>query len=103
MQWLTENWVWILFAVGIFLLMRRGGMGCGMGMQQHGMHGDSREEGEPHDPVSKRAVDPNKALSSVFRGTVYLFESQETRAQFEQNPEQYARQDTGQHRHHHHG
>lgn len=32
MEWLTENWLWILLGIGfVWLLSSRGGMGCGMG------------------------------------------------------------------------
>ncbi len=31
-EWITANWLWILLAVGAaWFLLRRGGMGCGMG------------------------------------------------------------------------
>lgn len=32
MEWLAQNWIWIILALGLVLLMRRGGLGgCGMG------------------------------------------------------------------------
>ncbi len=31
MSWLSQNWIWILLALGMVFMMRRGGMGCGMG------------------------------------------------------------------------
>lgn len=37
MEWVSQNWIWIAFAVGIFLLMRSSGLRCGMG------HGHSRD------------------------------------------------------------
>ena len=38
MDWLTQNWVWIVFAIGAVWLFSRGGLaGCGMG--GHGSHG----------------------------------------------------------------
>ena len=38
MDWLTQNWLWIVFAIGAVWLFRRGGLaGCGMG--GHGSHG----------------------------------------------------------------
>ena len=44
MEWLTNNWIWILVAIGVaWFLTRRGGMGCGM---SHGTHTPgSAEEG----------------------------------------------------------
>ena len=36
MEWLTNNWVSVLVVIGVvWLVTRRGGMGCGMG---HGTH-----------------------------------------------------------------
>jgi hypothetical protein len=42
MEWLTENWLWILLGIGfMWMLSRRGGMGCGMGSHScgHSQHG----------------------------------------------------------------
>jgi len=36
MQWLSQNGVWLLLAIGFMLLMHRGGMGCGMRTHRHG-------------------------------------------------------------------
>ena len=41
MDWLSQNWIWIVVAIGFVLLMRRGGMGCSMG---HGGHGGGQNE-----------------------------------------------------------
>lgn len=42
MNWISQNWIWIVFAVGVlFLLTRRGGMGCGMG----GHHSHAQDAG----------------------------------------------------------
>ncbi len=30
MDWLSQNWIWIFVVGAMFLMMRRGGMGCGM-------------------------------------------------------------------------
>lgn len=38
MEFLQANWLWLLLGfVALWLLLRRGGMGCGMG--GHGSHG----------------------------------------------------------------
>lgn len=33
MSWLSQNWIWVVFGVGVLLLLMRrsGGMGCGPG------------------------------------------------------------------------
>lgn len=32
MQWLSQNWIWIAFVIGVLLLMRRSGMGAAWDM-----------------------------------------------------------------------
>ena len=117
MQWLTQNWIWILLAVGFFFMMRRGG-GCGMGGGMRGhdhhaghggempRHADEKTVGSAIDPVNKAALDIATALTSVYRGKTYYFGSAENRATFEAKPEQYAgpaQADPHQHKTHHHG
>ncbi|VCJ27955.1 YHS domain-containing protein [Burkholderia pseudomallei] len=99
MQWLSQNWFWIVLALGVFLLMRRGGMSCGMGGYRRGPHEHrSQEAGLPHDPVNGRSVDATHALTSIFDGRTYYFESEESRAEFNREPQRYA--GGGVHRHH---
>ncbi|SIT48082.1 membrane hypothetical protein [Paraburkholderia ribeironis] len=38
MQWISQNWFWIVLALAVFLLMRRGVMGSGMGVYSGGSH-----------------------------------------------------------------
>lgn len=96
MVWLSQNWVWLVLIVGFFLLVsRRGGMaGCGMG-------GYRRQRGEsssppagnggttPYDPVSRHAVAAGSAISSIYHGRAYYFESREDREAFEADPEKH--------------
>lgn len=101
MEWLSQNWLWILFVVGALLMLRRHRHGFGGlsgrhgGHQDHGEPDDSRGE-QPRseaavDPVSGNAVRTEGALTSVFRERIYYFQSPENRAQFEAAPERYAR------------
>lgn len=92
MVWLTQNWIWIAIAVGGFFLMSR----------MHGS-GHSHGGGNDHpqadrgvgsvaafDPVSQRSVPTSDAaISTVYRGRAYYFESRENREAFEGNPEKY--------------
>ena len=52
MDWLTQNWIYLLLLAGVIVFMRFGGMGCGMaGRRAHPEHkpgaqpgpGESRE------------------------------------------------------------
>ena len=103
MEWLTQNWLWILFAVVLLLMFRRHGFGGLLGGHgHHGGHYDKGEAQERHrghderqveaaiDPVSGNPVRIEGALTSVFRGRVYYFQSQENRVLFEASPERYA-------------
>ncbi len=103
MEWLARNWILVAFAIGAFLLMRRGGMGCGHsggghhGGGRHGDHGAGQRDGDSPagmpmrsiDPVSGKPVDPGKAVASVYRGEPVYFESREHRDRFELSPELY--------------
>lgn len=104
MQWLAQNWIWIVFAIGVLLLMRRGGMGHGHshgndGPAQH--HGDSGDR-QSKDPVSGEEVNPETAVNVMYQGHVYYFASRENREKFEASPAQYAASATG-HHHRRHG
>ena len=114
MQWLAQNWLWILLVVGFFFMMRRGGCGMGGGMKSHGQHGGDTQHGNEEnksaasaiDPANKATLDTAIALTSVYRGKIYYFASAENRAIFEAKPEQYAgpdQPDMQQHKSHHHG
>ena len=45
MEWLTENWLWILLGIGFVWLLSRGGtgMGCCGGSHAHGTPKESPE------------------------------------------------------------
>jgi YHS domain-containing protein len=94
MEWLGQNWVFILLVVGAILWMRRGGMGCGHGGgHRHdgsGEGGHHPEAGPNKDPVSGQVVDPQTAVTSVYQGRTYYFATRENRDRFEEAPEQYA-------------
>lgn len=99
MEWLTQNWTYLLLLVGVILFMRFGGMGCGFGgrrAQPEHKHdrqagADTPVESAPAtDPVSQRPVDPKSAVATVYQGRAYYFESRENRDRFEAAPDQYA-------------
>jgi len=109
MQWLYQNWVWIiLFAIGCFVLMplmmhRHGkqsgdtgnAMGDGHGFDGHRHDSDNRVNTQTGarenalDPVSKRELPANATISSVYHDRAYYFESRENRNVFESDPEKY--------------
>lgn len=117
---LSQNVVWIvLLAVGAMFVVNRmhgghrgffGGErigGHGLLGGGHDAHGGGWDAGRAEvnrgdggqargvapatiDPVSRNPVDPARALSSVYGGRVYYFESAETRTKFEAAPSSYA-------------
>ena len=112
MEWLAQNWIWIILIIGFFFMMRRGG--CGGGMNRQDRHdGDTKHGAEENksaataiDPVDKATLDTASALTSVYRGKIYYFASAENRAIFEAKPEQYIgsdQPDPHQHKTHRHG
>lgn len=63
MEWLTQNWILVAFAVIAFLFMRRGGAGCGHSGGHHGGashdgHGGTRAADTPAEP--KAPFDPGR-------------------------------------------
>jgi YHS domain-containing protein len=113
MDWLNENWVWLVVAVGAFILMTRMhsmGVGCGTGSiggrRRHAgsiAEGNEMDEADMQhasghgigpsgmiDPVSRHAIAaPESAVSTVYRGRMYAFEDRQNRDAFEREPEMY--------------
>lgn len=102
MHWFVQNWIWILLAVGLFFLMRRGGCGMGGGMKGHENHGgdggnmshdhadENQSAGTVIDPINKAVLDVETALTSAYNGKIYYFGSVENQAAFELDPDQYS-------------
>ena len=105
MNWLTQNWIWIVLGIGVLFLLRRTGCFGGMSHGQHGHGGDRQDHGDHSshstevttatDPVTGKEVPTAQAITCVYRGRVYYFETQESRQRFEASPEQYAREAAG--------
>lgn len=100
MDWLSQNWIWIVLAVGAFFFMTRMGGGCGMGRSAgHHHHDEGRGSvppsgGDSHrttfDPVSRRSVEASGGtISSIYHGRAFYFENRENRDLFESDPEKY--------------
>jgi YHS domain-containing protein len=121
LNWLAQNWVWVIVLVfaALYLLRRSGGRHEMEGMSGHGAGaGHLGRDGASAagssstavDPVSGKKMDSTHAITTYFRGQVYFFESEETRRRFEASPEEYARNAQGMspassetHSHHRHG
>lgn len=117
MNWLAQNWLWVIFIIAIawFFLGRGhnanlGGHGGGlMGGMGHGGHGygssAAEEPAAPQDmsspeaaidPVSGQPVRTTGAVTSIHEGKIYYFVSRENRDRFEAAPEEYAHKVAGQ-------
>ncbi|WP_230951680.1 YHS domain-containing protein [Burkholderia diffusa] len=55
-------------------------------------------DGSPRDPVNGQPVDQAHALTSIFDGQTYYFESEQSREEFNRDPQRFAH--GGTHRHH---
>jgi YHS domain-containing protein len=118
METLSQNWLWIVLALGAvaFFFFRgsqggHGGLGgFGLGGHGHGGHGyggggngndghgygggdrnqPAPQSSEAVDPVTGLTVRPAEALTSVYQGRTYYFASKENRERFETSPQEYA-------------
>jgi YHS domain-containing protein len=107
MDWLTQNWIWILVVVLALVMFRRMGHHGYGGLAHHGfghpgdMTSDGGSSGAPSgvgngapgaaiDPVSGNALRTDHAITSFYRGRVYYFENEETRRRFEAEPQRFA-------------
>lgn len=98
MDWLTQNGLWIVLGIGAVFLFRRSGM---FGDRHHRRHsyddGDVVEDASrpteatsAKDPVTGAQIPTAQAMTSVYRGRVYYFETPESRQRFEASPGQFA-------------
>lgn len=44
MEWLAQNWLWLVFGIAMLLVMRRGGHGGGGGCCGGGGHGHGADD-----------------------------------------------------------
>ena len=100
MEWLGQNWIFLLLVIGVFYMMRR--MGCGPSAGRHRHSGHEETISQPAaeatmDPVSEQSVDTQTALTSVYLGNTYYFASRENRDHFETAPEEYVAKLKGKH------
>lgn len=105
MTWLAQNWLWLVIGFAGFALLMR--TGCfGMMNHSHAGHGgghNERDDDRPSgststattatDPVTGKHIATASALTSLYRGHVYYFESEDSRRQFEASPDRFARAD----------
>lgn len=89
MLWLSENWIWLVFVFGVFLMMRQGGMGCGMSMRRGHAHHAPDQSSPPQesvDPVSGERVSAAGAVNTTYAGRIYYFASRANCEAFEADP-----------------
>jgi hypothetical protein len=75
MEWLTQNWTYLLLLIGVILFMRFGGMGCGFGGRRarpahgpdHPGGADTPVEAAP-DQFASAAGDDQKGASHRHHG-----------------------------------
>ena len=98
MQWLSENWFWIVIGLALFFLMQRmhgHGMGHRRGYRSARGYDDSSHDRtqEPRavfDPVSRNRILPGgTTISSAYDGRAYYFENRPNRDAFESDPDKY--------------
>ena len=119
MNWLSQNWLWILLGFAVLFVLGRGRhRGTGV---SHSGYGSSQNAGAGYggpmpaehlgrvetppaqvrrpasaiDPVTREDVSTDKAVTSIYQGRIYYFASAETRQRFEASPAQFAREELG--------
>ena len=120
MDWLSQNWIWVLVGLGLVFYFFRGGMHglgghgaghgglIGMGHDAHGAGSAEPDRSQQPDaraaanapeaaidPVTGAAVRTAQALTSMYQGKIYFFAAKENRDRFEAAPQEYAPKATG--------
>ena len=116
MDWLSQNWLWMVFGVGalfFFFLAGFSGRGAsrngagamfgGVGCGASGGLGDEAERpadgaaapGAAIDPVGGAPVRANQALTSLHQGKICYFASKDNRDRFEGAPQDDAQEAAG--------
>lgn len=112
MNWVIQNWPWVVLVLGALWLLRRWvshgeqgrghlrgdgaaaadlGPGGGVARVDEESTAQTSAPTLAIDAVTRKDVSPEHALTSIYRGRVYYFETAESRQRFEASPEQYAR------------
>ena len=93
MNWLTQNWPWIVVGVVVLAMLnrstryRRRTLGYPVGDEGSEI---PTQADTAVDPVTQKTIPTAGAVTSAFQGRIYYFESPETRLRFEASPAQYA-------------
>ncbi|VWC92169.1 YHS domain-containing protein [Burkholderia contaminans] len=90
MAWILNNLIWIgLLTIGILAIIHHQVdlWRIGRGVFGHRHVQDSKDL--KRDPVSGNTVDPGKAITTVFNGKMFFFESETTCSLFRAHPERY--------------
>jgi len=107
MDWLSQNWLWVVIGIGVAYYMFRGnlggqmgrGGGSGSGDSGNASYADSRAAASAPeaavDPVSGEAVRTAQAVTSLYQDKIYYFASKENRDRFETAPQDYAHRVAG--------
>ncbi|MBO3036874.1 YHS domain-containing protein [Burkholderia pseudomallei] len=98
MDWITQNLIWIVVAGLLIAVLFRGLMRQSRGDYDH--HVSQNVSDALNDPVTGNKVDPAHAITAEYEGRTFLFESENSRAVFQQNPSRFTHRE---HRHHHGG
>lgn len=108
MAWLTQIGIWSLLAIAALFLFRDWAHGGPGPRRAHG-HARRNEDGVQRaraarsnspdmaiDPVNGEPVRTDRALTTLYRGSIYHFASSKNRDRFEAAPWEYARNAAGQ-------
>lgn len=99
MNWIVQNWPWIIVGVVVLVLVNRGTRyrRSALGYPADGASEPSEQAETARDPVTNNPVATAGAVTSVYQGRIYYFESADTRRRFEESPRQYGAAASAQH------
>jgi len=83
-----QELITLLLFVGLFFVMMR--FGCGAHMK-HKNHGENTHQQKHTDSVCGLHVDPKEGYGKMYEGTLYRFCSLDCLSKFEENPQQYVK------------
>lgn len=90
MTWFSNNWLFVVLAIGVLLFLMRGRHMAFGGHRSTHHHADGDGDAPPIDPVSGETVTRDGAVATFHRGRAYYFASRENRERFEAEPDKYA-------------
>lgn len=93
----SKDMIWILLGAALALLLWRRFTASRNKAMSGAMDVIQDDARAASDPVTGNKVDPTHAITTIFEGKTFFFESESSRTVFQQNPAKFAHQHRGHH------